>query len=187
MKTTEKINALHRVEPCLEVGCGKRKSKDSIGLDIRLSKVVDILGDLEQTLPFKEESFQTVIADQVVEHIDNFVELMTEFHRILKKDGKLIIHVPYFRSSWSHIDPTHVRSFTLLGFDYWLSDSFIHEQYGFDQQTFTKIEKYLDADYPLHPIRWILAKAAIRFPHLYENSMFSFLFPFQQLSVVCIK
>jgi len=187
MRTTNKINTLHMGEPCLEIGCGMLKSKGAIGLDIRKTPDVDLLGDLERSLPFKDESFETIIANQVVEHIENFVQLMAELHRILKKDGKLIIHVPYFRSSWSHIDPTHVRSFTLLTFDYWLRNSFLNENYSFDKCTFRQIEKYIDADYPMHPIRWILTKVAIRFPYIYENSMFSFLFPFQQLSVVCIK
>ena len=187
MRTTETINASNRGEPCLEIGCGKLKSQGAIGLDIKMTRDVDLLSDLERPLPFKDESFETIIANQVVEHIENFTQLMAELHRILKKNGKLVIHVPYFRSSWSHIDPTHVRSFTLLTFDYWLKDSFLNEHYSFDECTFTRIDKYLDADYRMHPIRWMLTKIAIRFPYVYENSLFSFVFPFQQLSIVCTK
>jgi len=52
---------------------------------------------------------------------------------------------------------------------------------------FLKIEKFLDIDYPKNPIRLALSKIALRFPQIYENSILSFIFPFQQLTFVCTK
>jgi SAM-dependent methyltransferase len=187
MSSSKEINEIYSRGCCLEIGCGAHKTQGFIGLDQKGTPAVDVVANLESKLPFRNESFDTIVANQVVEHIQNFTQLMAEMHRVLKSNGTLIMHVPYFRSSWSAIDPTHVRSFTLLTVDYWLIDSWLHKNYKFDECTFSKIEKLLDVDYPKNPIRWLLSKIALRFPQMYENSFLSFVFPFQQLTFVCTK
>lgn len=187
MSSSKEINEFYGNGCCLEIGCGANKTEGFIGLDQKATPAVNISANLEFNLPFRDGSFNAIVANQVVEHIKNFTQLMAEMHRVLMCNGTLIMHVPYFRSSWSAIDPTHVRSFTLLSVDYWLIDSSLHENYKFDECSFFKIEKFLDVDYPKNPIRWVLSKIALRFPHIYENSVLSFFFPFQQLTFVCTK
>lgn len=187
MRSSKELTEMFSKGRCLEIGCGAIKAEGFFGLDRRPTAEVDLIADLESDLPFKDQSFDAIIANQVVEHIQNFVQLISELNRILKDDGTLILHVPYFRSSWSSIDPTHVRQFTLLTMDYWLSNSWLNTNYKFDECTFTQIKKILDLDYSRNPIRYILSKVAIRFPHIYENSFLSFVHPFQQLTFVCTK
>ena len=52
------------------------------------------------TLPFDDEYFSTITLLAVIEHLDpvNLVRLFTECHRVLKKDGVLILTTP---SAWS--------------------------------------------------------------------------------------
>lgn len=49
-------------------------------------------------LPFRDESFDTVLCSEVLEHINpkNVSDALKEFHRVLKKEGVLIITVPGF-------------------------------------------------------------------------------------------
>ena len=58
------------------------------------------------------ESFDLVIAKDVLEHLANPMSAMKEFGRILKKDGKIIITVPSPQAPFLWDDYTHVRPFT---------------------------------------------------------------------------
>ncbi|WP_228712174.1 class I SAM-dependent methyltransferase [Halarcobacter ebronensis] len=46
-------------------------------------------------LPFLNDSFDTIILTQVLEHIDDPFKALSEAKRILKKDGVLILSVPF--------------------------------------------------------------------------------------------
>jgi SAM-dependent methyltransferase len=48
-----------------------------------------------QNLPFKENSFDFVISDQVLEHLDNPKKAVTESYRVLKRGG-IAIHTTCF-------------------------------------------------------------------------------------------
>jgi len=56
----------------------------------------DLLHDLEVTpLPLASESFDAVLLINVIEHIFNYQALLSEANRLLKKDGKLVIAIPF--------------------------------------------------------------------------------------------
>jgi 2-polyprenyl-3-methyl-5-hydroxy-6-metoxy-1,4-benzoquinol methylase len=48
----------------------------------------------EGSLPFKSESFDLVISLDYLEHLENDVQCLKEIHRILKKDGRLVLATP---------------------------------------------------------------------------------------------
>lgn len=52
--------------------------------------------DLNNNLPFKDFSFDTIILSDVLEHIRKPEQLWAEMHRILQINGKLIMNVPFF-------------------------------------------------------------------------------------------
>jgi len=47
-----------------------------------------------QTFPFKNESFNGVVALEIIEHVDNGIYLLREIYRVLKKRGVLILSTP---------------------------------------------------------------------------------------------
>lgn len=53
--------------------------------------------DAEKPLPFPNGSFDKIVFTEVLEHINNEDVALTEIHRILKSNGKLIITVPRWR------------------------------------------------------------------------------------------
>lgn len=176
-----------RGKKVLDIGCGRHKLPGSIGLDQLALPGVDVVADLSQKLPFKDGEFEVVHSNQVLEHVPNLIGLMQEMHRILAPGGIAVAHVPYFRSSWAAIDPTHIRQFTINSMDFFVKNNFISDGYRFSDVCFAKLETYLDGNYPRSPFRWFFAKLALRFPNRFENSFLSFLYPFQTLTFVLTK
>lgn len=171
----------------LDIGCGRKKLPGSIGLDQLDLPGVDIVADLSKKLPFKDGEFEVVYANQVLEHVPNLIGLMEEIHRILSPEGQLVVHVPYFRSSWAAIDPTHVRQFTLSSMDYFVKGTYAYNGYRFFESSFSKLERYLDNQYPPSFFRWMFTSVALRFPNRFENCALSFIYPFEDLTFVMTK
>jgi len=81
----------------LDVGCRSRKLKSALpqnvnyyGLDIR--QPADILGNLNKNLPFHNQSFNTVVALDVLEHTDDIHHALSELCRVAK--NHIIITLP---------------------------------------------------------------------------------------------
>lgn len=62
-------------------------------------------------LPFKDESFDYVVAFQVIEHISDDRTFIKEVHRVLRKGGKFIVTTPNKPMSITR-NPWHVREYT---------------------------------------------------------------------------
>ncbi|MBS3151727.1 class I SAM-dependent methyltransferase [Candidatus Woesearchaeota archaeon] len=87
----------------LEFGCGLGqniylKKERAIGLDISNfckkeceKKGINIIQDSKK---FKDNSFDSVLACHVLEHMENPSEILREFYRILKDNGKLVLILP---------------------------------------------------------------------------------------------
>ena len=171
----------------LDLGCGRHKLKGATGLDQYPFEGVDVVHNLNEPLPFDDNEFDIVLANQLLEHVDKMVELVCEIHRILKPDGIFLAHAPYFRSLWAHIDPTHVRSFTISSMDYFVQGTYCFENYRFHEVGFKKIEVFLDTDYPSTLFRRFFTSMALRNPWKFENSLWSNIYIFEQITYVMIK
>lgn len=102
------IKILPECKSVLEVGCGtgilakelKRMNKDVTGLDVsklalrnaEKKGIKTIHHDLDQPLPFPDNSFDCVICCQVLQHIHRPSKLIKEMQRVTKK--YVIINVP---------------------------------------------------------------------------------------------
>ena len=109
----------------LELGCGAAKTvPDAVGVDIvpkgemipglvKAFSMADIVADVSKPLPIEPESYDTVIARHILEHCQNTVEVLRNWSKVLKKDGRLIISVPNqeVRNSIP-LNYQHVISFT---------------------------------------------------------------------------
>ncbi|MDA3836912.1 MAG: methyltransferase domain-containing protein [Nanoarchaeota archaeon] len=112
----------------LHLGCGNDYRKGYVNCDMSKEVNPDKVVDLEKPLKmFKDNSVDEIVANHVLEHIQNFIPLIHEFHRICKKGAKIKIKVPFY-SSWGQFnDPTHVRSFTPFTFGYFRKGNYSHE------------------------------------------------------------
>ncbi len=103
----------------LNIGCGNSIIPGAVNLDWIKLPGVDVVHNLEKTpWPFKKDEFDEVRAYSVLEHVDNFVKIMEEIHRILKPNGLCIIVGPYYMHKDTFTDPTHKRGFTTKSFQY---------------------------------------------------------------------
>lgn len=100
----------------LNLGCGGDKRKGYINCDLNKSVNPDKIVDLEKKLPFKDNSVEEIIANHVLEHINNFTKLMHEFSRICKNGAIIKIKVPFYSSQGAFQHPEHKRFFTPFTF-----------------------------------------------------------------------
>jgi ubiquinone/menaquinone biosynthesis C-methylase UbiE len=54
------------------------------------------IGDLNQSIPYSDRSFDYLICLDGIEHTENPSNAIREFHRILRKGGKIFISIPNF-------------------------------------------------------------------------------------------
>jgi SAM-dependent methyltransferase len=115
----------------LDVGCGTKPYKklfkfdDYIGLEYdspenRLSKNADFFYD-GKIFPFKENEFDSIICNEVLEHVFNPQEFLSEIHRVLKKDGKMLLTVPFL---WDeHEQPYDYARYSSFGLKHLLKEN----------------------------------------------------------------
>lgn len=125
----------------LDLGCGKKKRLGAIGVDYSDQHNADIIHNLNVfPYPLKDKEFDIIYLDNVLEHLDDPMRVMEEVHRICKPEGEVKVIVPYFRSLWAFIDPTHQHFFTVDSFAYYDPDHIICQQYGYVKTRF-KVER----------------------------------------------
>lgn len=73
-----------------------------------------IQADMAQQLPFKQNKFDTVLAFDVLEHLEDDASVMNELYRVCKKGSYLIITVPAYQFMWSKHDESlhHKRRYS---------------------------------------------------------------------------
>ena len=72
------------------------KKDEVITVDIIKEKKPHVLADLEESLPFKDNSVRTVLMFNLFEHIYNHENLSREVYRVLQKDGICYTFVAFF-------------------------------------------------------------------------------------------
>lgn len=121
----------HNESVKLDLGCGKQKKEDFIGLDIKAMPGVDIVCDITKGISLQNNSVQYVIADNLMEHIgDEFIDVMNDIWRICKPEAIVKIIVPGVHTSAAFQDPTHKRFFVQETFDYFNSEHDRWKLYG---------------------------------------------------------
>lgn len=64
-------------------------------LDIVAKEGVTLIGDIQDVPSIVDETYDTVVCTQVLEHVPNPFKASAELHRILKKGGTLLLTVPH--------------------------------------------------------------------------------------------
>lgn len=107
----------------LDIGCGNNKTHGAVGIDFNKRTQADIIHDLNVfPYPFKDNEFDGIICNQVLEHLNDVIKVMEEIHRISKPGALVKIWVPHFSSADAYGDPTHKHFFSARSFDYFTGD-----------------------------------------------------------------
>jgi len=109
----------------LDIGCGSKPYKEYIkyniyvGLDSDPGVGPDIESSVE-SIPCTDESFEGIICSEVLEHVKDTRQAISEIYRVLKKNGYLYITVPMM---WAlHYEPEDYFRFTKYGISYLLTE-----------------------------------------------------------------
>jgi predicted SAM-dependent methyltransferase len=81
---------------CLNLGCGQRFHPEWVNLDLHPSNPSVQRWDLQEDLPFPDESFDVVYHSHVLEHFSKTdgIQLLSRCRRVLKPDGVIRVVVP---------------------------------------------------------------------------------------------
>jgi SAM-dependent methyltransferase len=119
------------------------------------------------TFPFPNETYDGIISNEVLEHVFNPDEFLSEILRCLKKNGKLLLTVPFV---WDeHEQPGDFARYTSFGIKYLL------EKHGFKIIYFHKTANDITVIFQL--INDYIYKSCIgknrRFNRIFINSLSS--------------
>ncbi len=153
----------------LDLGCGNKKRPGAIGVDFNERTAADVIHNLNSfPYPFDDSSFDEIYLDNALEHLDDVMHVMEEVYRLCKPGGVVKVIVPYFRSPWAYIDPTHKHFFTVNSFAYFDPDHIICTRYDYSLARF-KLDKVVFNESLMN--RWtkkIVLLFANRWPWRYE-------------------
>lgn len=85
-----------------------------ITLDINSNSGADIIGSVEN-IPLKENSVDSIISTQVLEHVKNPQKAASEFYRVLKSGGYCLVTAPQLNEL--HEEPNDYFRFTKYGLE----------------------------------------------------------------------
>lgn len=116
----------------LNLGCGHKLLDGWINLDA-CDFGQEVVRDVTRGLPFSDDTFDEILADNLLEHIppgDDSVFVMNEIYRVCRPGAKVTIIVPHALSQGAHQDPTHCNYFVPRSALYWNLDLPWPKMYG---------------------------------------------------------
>lgn len=127
------LSAYHQAKPyimgdLLELGCGEGRGVELLApladSYMGIDKIKPVVEDLEKKFPdykfmsgvfppfpFEDNSFDTIITFQVIEHVKDDENFIKEIRRVLKPGGKALITTPNIKMTLSR-NPWHEREYT---------------------------------------------------------------------------
>jgi SAM-dependent methyltransferase len=166
----------------LDLGCGRRKRPDAIGMDRNPQSHADVLHDLNQfPYPFPDNRFGMIVANNIMEHLDDVIAVMTELHRITGPNGIVEITVPFYPHRNASTDPTHRHWFGVHSFDYFVRGT-DHENFHYSPVHFSILSVEFDRGIEhKHAVDRFIVSFANRNKDFYENRLAN-IFPLAQLT-----
>jgi len=105
---TDKVIRKHLAESAslmkgrlLDVGCGWKPYRnlfacdEYVGMEWTDAYRPDVVGDVRDMRMFVAGEFDSVLCNQMLEHVDDVARALSEIHRVLKPGGCLCITVPF--------------------------------------------------------------------------------------------
>ncbi len=162
----EKIKEIAKEKNILDVGSGVHfpkglkkyqelfKDANYQTLDINPSYRPDIVGDIHQ-LPLKDESVDAIICNAVLQHVSEPHQAVKEMYRVLKKDGKCFVYVPF-------LYPYHAREGAYKDYYRYTQDGIEYLFKDFNSMEICPVRGNLETVINLTPLRRLRIFASFR-------------------------
>ncbi|CAE6845196.1 class I SAM-dependent methyltransferase [Paraburkholderia domus] len=95
----------------LDLGCGTVKQTGFLGLDRSPMPGVDLVVDLNGTLPIQSDSVDMVYASHSLEHVADLMHTMREIYRVCRHGAQVCILAPYFEQKLNSANSYHLQAF----------------------------------------------------------------------------
>jgi ubiquinone/menaquinone biosynthesis C-methylase UbiE len=106
----------------LHLGCGKKYMKGWVNCDINPHLKTDYCFDADnpkKPWPFKDNTFEEIYSNHVLEHCKNYLWVMSEIYRVCKNKAILQINVPYLTlTKYNLVNPYHHTYFNEYSFEF---------------------------------------------------------------------
>lgn len=112
----------HVVQQCrqLDIGCGPHKQPGYLGIDKAPAEGVDVVVDVEKTLPFRDDWFTDIFSSHCLEHLVDPPKFFREIARVSTDGARVVLWTPYafsnsgfFYGHVSHLTEDHYRHMCL--------------------------------------------------------------------------
>jgi len=101
---------------CVDIGGGLNPYPNYLSIDLR--KDADVIHDLNDGIPLRDNTVGVLNASHILEHLHDKTKIMAEIHRVLAPGGWAFIQVPSTDGRGAFQDPTHVS--------YWNENCFLY-------------------------------------------------------------
>lgn len=109
---TSKLKNTSNVRMILDLGCGYNgyflanihsrfpELEEAVGVDLSVNenfnvpKITLVPGNLNEKLPFADETFDVVFSSAVLEHLEDYEFALKEMHRVINNNGRLFLTTP---------------------------------------------------------------------------------------------
>lgn len=155
----------------LDIGCGSNKWPGAFGVDISEHTDADLVMNLDE-FPYdiESDSFDQILCQDVIEHVEDPYRVMAELHRIGRPGARIHLRTPHFSSVLAYGDPTHRHYLSALALRALAEPRFEH----YTATRFRVVHVTLDLWLPFRLLG--IAALANRFQQPYE-AYFAFRFP----------
>lgn len=114
----------------MDIGCGSKPYKHLISVDEYIgidfqgeghsheNEQIDVFYD-GITIPFENDTFDSVLSSEVIEHVFNLPKLLSEINRVMKTDANLVMTCPFIIAE--HEVPNDFARYTSFGIKHLLN------------------------------------------------------------------
>lgn len=113
----------------IDLGCGRAKQVDFIGIDRFVMDGVDVIADLDVGLPLQTDSVDLVYCSHSLEHVRDLMSTMREIYRVCRHGAQVCIVAPYAEQKLNLANPYHFAVFNEHTPRFWTTapDTFLDE------------------------------------------------------------
>lgn len=119
----------------IDLGCGQQKFPGCIGIDLIPYDGVDLVHNLNDPLPFHDDSAEFLIASHSLQYVHNLNNVLHEIYRVCKHKAIVCIVAPYAHVTANMVNPLYKQQFNEHSPRYWTQDN--HKLIGDEEHFFS--------------------------------------------------